>query len=497
MKKRYYWSMLSMFPLVLLFDLIYLPAHKSLEMFLMLAVIHFILLGPLNFIGIYFIYKPIDTAFQNRHDEPKARNRIQQLTWHSTIWIFILGVIYFGGMILMIYSFPMDTGEIAMEKMPPILWLTAIPSILFIYAILPAFITYFLINDFTLDLKLKAYSHFKIIYPVGKRRIGLILLFTFIILGFFPSLLVTLELIASSAGDQYAQFSDMTPLEGILPDRVIVFIGMIYAVIFISRSFTKPIYSLLTEMNKVRAGNFSTQAAIISQDEIGILTNEFNEMVKGLKERELIRDTFGKYVTKDVANVILDQQINLEGEVRICTILVSDIANYTTLSEGLSPEEIVQLLNEYFAVLVQIIQENNGVVNKFMGDSIFAIFNVPLDDPDHASHAIKAALAIKEITSTMEFGKKHHLKTRIGINTGSVVAGNIGAADRMEYTVIGDDVNIAARLEQLNKQFNTQILIGENTYELAKHQFKFNQIGNVQLKGKERTIKVYEVENEN
>ncbi|MEZ4935756.1 MAG: adenylate/guanylate cyclase domain-containing protein [Saprospiraceae bacterium] len=494
MKKRYYLSMLSMFPMVLLFDLIYLPAHKSVEMFLMLGAIHFILLAPLNFIGFYFIYKPIDTAFQNRQDEPKARNRIQQLTWHSTLWIFTLGVIYFGGMLLMIYSFPMDTGEITMEKMPAILWLTAIPSILFIYAILPAFITYFLINDFTLDLKLKAYAQFKVIYPVGKKRIGLTLLFTFIILGFLPSLLVTLELIASSAGDQYSQFSDMTPLEGILPDRLIVFIGMIYAVIFITRSFTKPIYSLLKEMNKVREGDFSTNAAIITEDEIGVLTNEFNEMVKGLKERELIRDTFGKYVTKDVANVILDQQINLQGEVRICTILVTDIANYTSISEGLSPEEIVQLLNEYFSVLVNIIQENNGVVNKFMGDSIFAIFNVPLDDPDHASHAINAALAIKEITATRKFGESHHLLTRIGINTGSVVAGNIGAADRMEYTVIGDDVNIAARLEQLNKQYNTQILVGENTCNLAKNQFKFKQIGDIQLKGKTQLIKVYEVE---
>jgi hypothetical protein len=174
-----------MFPMVLLFDLIYLPAHKSVEMFLMLGAIHFILLGPLNFIGFYFLYKPIDIAFKTNRDEPKARKRIRQLTWHSTLWVFALGVIYFGGMLLLIYSFPMDTGEITMEKMPAILWLTAIPSILFIYAILPAFITYFLINDFTLDLKLKAYAQFKIIYPVGKKRIGLNLLFTFIILGFF------------------------------------------------------------------------------------------------------------------------------------------------------------------------------------------------------------------------------------------------------------------------------------------------------------------------
>ena len=134
-------------------------------------------------------------------------------------------------------------------------------------------------------------------------------------------------------------------------------------------------------------------------------------------------------------------------------------------------------------------------MNKFVGDEIFAIFNVPLDDPDHAVHAIHAALAIEHITTTRTFGKHRQLTTRVGINTGVVVAGNIGSADRMEYTVIGDDVNVAARLEQLNKQYGTHILLGENTYDLAKNHFNFIQLGNFQLKGKERTIKVYKVSN--
>src|SRR5690606_26473789 len=156
---------------------------------------------------------------------------------------------------------------------------------------------------------------------------------------------------------------------------------------------------------------------------------------------ELIRDTFGKYVTKDVADVILSQKLNLEGETRECTILVTDIANYTTISESLSPEEVVRMLNEYFSVLVEIIQRHKGVVNKFIGDAVFAMFNVPLDDPDHAVNAIKAALEIEQITKSRTFGNGSLLTTRIGINSGSVVAGNIGSADRLEYTLIGDEVN--------------------------------------------------------
>ncbi len=196
-------------------------------------------------------------------------------------------------------------------------------------------------------------------------------------------------------------------------------------------------------------------------------------MVKGLRERELIRDTFGKYVPKDVVTAILDKKINLEGEVRSCTILVTDIANYATMSEELTPKEVVTMLNEYFSAIVDIIQKHKGVVNEFVGDAVFALFNVPLNDPDHAVNAINAALAIEEVTATRKFGKNRQLTTRIGINTGVVVAGNIGSANRLKYTVVGDEVNVAARLEQLNKQHDTHILVGENTYDMAKDQFDF------------------------
>ncbi len=493
MKKRYYLSMLSLFPLILVFNTVYFFAHKSVEMYWTLNALHFVLLVPINFIGVYFLYKPIDIAFQNGLNTHSARTRIQKLTWYSTIWEFSLGAFYFATMVMLLYFTQLDTGDIALEKMPPVLWLSSVPSILYIYAILPGFITYFLINDFILDLKSEAYSKFNFTYPVGKKKIGLTLLITFIVLGFFPSILVTLELIASKVGEEYTEFSNMTPLQAILPDRIIVFIGMVFAVIFITRSFTKPIYSLLKEINNVRAGDFTAKAAVVTEDEIGLLTNNFNGMVAGLQERELIRNTFGKYVTEDVANVILDKKINVDGEVRHCTILVTDIANYTTISEGMTPKEIVVMLNEYFSVVVDIIKSHKGVVNKFMGDSIFAMFNVPLDDPDHPTNAVNAAIAIQKITSTREFGKGQQLMTRIGINTGEAVAGNIGSANRMEYTVIGDDVNVAARLEQLNKEYDTNILLGENTYEMAKGQFNFTHLGDIQLKGKERDIKVYKV----
>ncbi|MBD1207944.1 MAG: adenylate/guanylate cyclase domain-containing protein [Ignavibacteria bacterium] len=496
MKKRYYFSMLSLFPIILIFDGIYFLYHRSLTIFLTLGSVHFVLYVLLNLLGSYFIYKPIDKVFARVGDMDVAKKRISQLTWYSSAWIFFLGNLYVTIAFLPLYFFPTifsSPENFAIEKLPPELFFYSIvPGIYFIYAVFPAFLAYFLINDFILDLKETVYKEFKILFATGKKKIGFTLFFVFLFLVFVPSLLVMLELtVALEIEGKFAQFTKLSPLETVMIDRFVVFIGTILAVVLITRAFTKPINSLLHAMSNVREGDFSTQAALITEDEIGVLTKEFNEMVQGLQERELMRDTFGKYVTKDVATVILKNNINLEGEVRSCTILVTDIANYTTISEELSPKETVLMLNEYFSVLVNIIQQNKGIVNKFIGDAVFAMFNVPLDDPHHAVHAIRAALEIEKITTTRTFGNKHQLTTRIGINTGEVVAGNIGSADRMEYTVIGDDVNVAARLEQLNKHYDTHILVGENTYSMAQNHFRFTELGDFQLKGKEKVIKVY------
>ncbi len=498
MKKRYYLSMFGLFPVIVAFDSIYFIYHQSVTIFLGLGGVHFVLYILFNYVGSYFIYKPIDDLFISGKDTEETKIRIDRLSWYSSFWIFAIGNLYVAITLLPLYFFPnlfKNPDDFIVEQIPPeFFFLSILPAIYFIYALFPSFIAYFLINDFKLDLKEEVFTKFNILYPAGKRKIGQTLFFVFFFLVVLPSLLVILELkMAFVIEDKYKQFTSLSPLETVLIDRFVVFIGTIIAVILITRAFTKPIDLLLKGISKVSEGDFSTQAAITTDDEIGILTKKFNEMVIGLQEREVIRDTFGKYVTKDIATVILDKKINLEGEVRVCTILVTDIADYTSISEELTPKEIVTMLNEYFSVLVNIIQSHKGVVNKYIGDSIFAMFNVPLDDPNHAVNAIYAALEIENVMTTHTFGKNRTLITRVGINTGVVVAGNIGSADRMEYTVIGDDVNVAARLEQLNKQFGTNILLGENTYDLAKEYFQFTSLGDYQLKGKEKSIKVYKI----
>ena len=479
------------------FSLVYLWHHKSWSIFLSSSIFYFITFGLMNIAGAYIIYRPIDHAFKNKSHLKHVKKRINYLTLYSSVWIFIIGSLFSLVSILLLFLSPdvySEADVFSESTLPPKLVLSFIPSLLFTHAIFPAFITWFIINDFNLDLKTKVFADFQILFSPGKKKVAVILFFVFVVLGLIPTLLVTMELVLlETLEDEYSMYTTMNPIQTILVDRFIVLIGMLFVVLLIARSFTKPIYALLERIDKVRTGDFTSRAAVITEDEIGVLTYEFNGMVKGLHERELMRDTFGKYVTKDVANVILDKKVNIDGERRLCTILVTDIAHYTTLSEGLAPEKVVQRLNAYFSVVVDIIQQHHGIVNKFVGDSIFAMFNVPLDDPGHAVHAIQSALAIEQITRTRTFGEKQKLITRIGINTGEVIAGNIGSADRLEYTVIGDDVNIAARLEQLNKKYGTHILVGENTFAIAKDFFHFTQLGVVQLEGKERKVGIYQV----
>ena len=171
------------------------------------------------------------------------------------------------------------------------------------------------------------------------------------------------------------------------------------------------------------------------------------------------------------------------------TVLFVDLAGFTALSESLEPAGIVTVLNEYFSAVVEIIEAHGGVITQFQGDAILAIYNVPVADPGHANKAVASARDIHAVIGSRKFGG-HDLTCRVGINTGPVVAGNVGAEDRMNYTVHGDAVNTAARLEQLNKEFGTNTLISETTAKLAAdHPLK--EIGNMDIRGKSEKVTVY------
>lgn len=184
--------------------------------------------------------------------------------------------------------------------------------------------------------------------------------------------------------------------------------------------------------------------------------------------------------------------INAKPETREATILFADIVSFTSLSERLTPDELIATVNEYLSLISAPIEQNRGVFCMFEGDAIMASFNLPGSDPQHASNAVAAALEIQRLLAQHEFSTGMKLKARVGINTGSVVGGYIGTSERLSYTVYGDNVNIAARLEQLNKQYKTDILIAERTRELSDQQrFRYESKGSEVLRGRQAALNIF------
>jgi len=188
---------------------------------------------------------------------------------------------------------------------------------------------------------------------------------------------------------------------------------------------------------------------------------------------------------------------NLGGEKRNITIFFSDIRGFTTISEKLKPEELVHLLNEYLTEMTTIILKNRGVVDKYMGDAIMAFWGAPLDQPNHAELACLTSLEMMEKLKELQKKWKEQgipsFDIGIGLNSGDAIVGNMGSSSRFDYTAMGDNVNIASRLEGLNKSYKTNILISENVYKRVKGKFKTKKLGYVTVKGKKKEISICEL----
>ena len=211
-----------------------------------------------------------------------------------------------------------------------------------------------------------------------------------------------------------------------------------------------------------------------------------------MNQLKFISDIFGKYVPESVAKQIVAGGAALEPKQVLATILFTDIESFTTLAESIPPKQVVQTLNEYFPAVIEPITRYGGVVNQFQGDAMLVTFNVPLEDSAHADNAVKAAIEIQQASNSRTFAGLP-LRTRIGINSGEVFAGNIGAGDRFNYTVHGDAVNLAARLEQLNKKYKTRILMSESTVDLLSDKDNIEPLGEVEIRGKTQSIRIFTI----
>ena len=208
------------------------------------------------------------------------------------------------------------------------------------------------------------------------------------------------------------------------------------------------------------------------------------------RQLDLIRDIFGKYVPEDVASAVLAGKGEFKPIKTTATILYTDIASFTEIAEEMPPEQVMDMLNEYFPAVIEPIEHHGGIVNQFQGDAMLVTFNVPVEDPEHAEKAVQTAQEILEICTRKLFSGVA-LTTRIGITTGAVVAGNVGSGRRFNYTVHGDAVNLAARLEQLNKRHKTNVLISDSTTSLLQRDYPLQSVGTMQIRGKTDPVTVY------
>ena len=231
-----------------------------------------------------------------------------------------------------------------------------------------------------------------------------------------------------------------------------------------------------------------------------MLFRSVNEMAAGLQQRDVFKGTLVRYMSDQLAQKIIDsgKVPDLKGERRKITVLFADVRGFTSLSEKLPPEQVFSLLNDYFDKMIDEICKNHGMLNKFMGDGLMAVFGALDEDSYQEENAIKAALGMRRVLEGMrerfQSERQIDLRIGIGINSGTALVGNIGSNQRMEFTAIGDTVNLGSRLESATKELGTDIIVSEYTYIAARTQFQFRPLGQIPIRGRETPVTAYAVE---
>jgi class 3 adenylate cyclase len=256
--------------------------------------------------------------------------------------------------------------------------------------------------------------------------------------------------------------------------------------VLLSYAITEPIANLREALARLGQGDYDVRVPVLSSDELGELSNAFNRMARGLGERERIREAFGTYVDKDVAGFILSGNLPEDGVEVDVSIMFCDVPNFTPFAEGASAQEIVATLNGLFEMLVPVIGRHGGHVDKFMGDGLLAVFGAPESYSDHADRALAAGLEILEVIDESE----SPLEARIGINSGRVVAGSIGGGGRLNFSVIGDAVNVAARVEAATRTTGDELLLTRATSDALERPAALASRGSIFLRGKTDPIEL-------
>ncbi|MFZ5782479.1 MAG: adenylate/guanylate cyclase domain-containing protein [Pseudomonadota bacterium] len=483
MRRRYLLTTTSCAPVDVVFTLVFLLLSDAWSYAPRSLLLGLLLLGGANYVLSVRLYAPIHSYLKGKTSFEDAQRRITQLpiltARNTALLALVLALLRYGASYFL--SDPSITG-VPRPTLADFIGISLLlPFFYFTYA-------YFVTSNYLATLCTFIFQH-------RGRNLGLFF-------GSYRSKLIVALLVISLAPlaaliiDLFSYDDDRLRFE-ITNDVGVALMGAVLSGYFVTRSLLGPIRILSDAMGKVADGDLSQEVPVTSNDEVGALTSRFNNMVEGLRERERIRETFGRYVDESVAATILRREGDgaLAGEMREATILFTDIEGFTTIAEHLAPDDLVAALNEYLETVLQPIGAHGGVVNTFIGDGLFASFNMPLACDDHACAAVSAAIEIQRAVGARTFGGFGvAFATRIGISTGKVIGGSVGAGKRVSFTLLGDTVNLASRLEQLNKEYATRILVSDSTRQACGDRFVFRAHGRVAVRGRSDAVPIYSVD---
>jgi class 3 adenylate cyclase len=454
------------------------------------------ILGGVNLVGARFLFKPVGDYLAGRGSPDRCRRRLLRLPRWSTLWAAAVALAYG----LIVFSQGVFTPPGLEQAVRPMLLLGMFVWFLFVYCAYMCFVVFFAVTDLTARIRAELFQREGAVIAGRDGRLLPRLVAVFLLVTVLPVALVMADVL---------WFQEVRRLQGLGVEKVVVLdlLGALVAaglsLVFVTRGLVRPIDWLMQGVRKVRRGDLDAYVPAITSDELGELAVSFNRMIDGLRERAFVRETFGRYVSPDVAEAILAAQADggggeardgarLTGRVGEATVLFTDITGFSDLVSRMDPAAVMDLLNEYFTLIAEPIQAHGGVINNFIGDAVLATFNLPVPDPDHADKAVACALAIQDLLAGRRFAGGIRLDTRIGINTGRVVAGTLGPPDRLAYTVLGREVNLAARLERMNKETGTKVLVSAATCAACRDPaVAFRPIGRARVKGSAEPVEVF------
>jgi adenylate cyclase len=271
-------------------------------------------------------------------------------------------------------------------------------------------------------------------------------------------------------------------------------VGIVISIMLVN-FMVRPIGYLVKGVRAIGEGNYDVEIKLKTSDELGLLTEIFNDTAKSLKEKELLKGAFSTYVSSEVMDQVLKdpKKLALGGKRVKATMLFTDIRGFTSMSETLQPEQVVAVINEYLTIQTDKVMKWKGVVDKFVGDCVMAVYGVPVEKEDDSYRAVRTAMDIREsvlkLNVIRERAKQICVGIGIGVNTGDVVSGNMGSPQKMDYTVIGDNVNLAARLEA-NAPAHT-VYVSESTYNETKDRINYEELEAIKVKGKKEPVRIF------